>query len=56
MSAAPDRFFVPPYLGHRGWVGRWLDVPGVDTKEIEELTLEAYRLAAPKKLVALLED
>ena len=54
VASEPDRFFVPPYLGHRGWVGLWLDSPGVDWSEVEEIILESYRLAAPKRLVALL--
>ncbi len=45
-----SRFFVPPYLGHRGWVGMWLDSGDVDWEEVEELMVEAYRLTAPKSL------
>jgi predicted DNA-binding protein (MmcQ/YjbR family) len=51
-ASDPDRFFVPPYLGHRGWIGVWLDRPGVDWDEVAELLVEAYRLSAPKRLVA----
>jgi hypothetical protein len=54
-ASQPDRLFVPPYLGHRGWVGMWLDVPGLDWSEAKELMIEAYRLAAPKRLVMALE-
>jgi hypothetical protein len=53
-SSDPDRFFRPPYVGHRGWLGVWLDVP-VDWEEIAELVLDAYRVVAPKKLVAELD-
>ena len=53
-ASEPTRFFIPPYLGHRGWVGMWLDAVDVDWVEVEELMIEAYRLAAPKRLVALL--
>ena len=52
-SADPDRFFRPPF-GGRGWVGMYLDVP-VDWAEARELVVEAYRLVAPKKLVARLD-
>jgi hypothetical protein len=55
-ASQPTHFFVPPYLGHRGWVGMWLDVPELDWVEAKELMIEAYRLAAPKRLVASLED
>ena len=50
----PARFFVPPYVGHRGWLGVWLDVP-VDWQELVEIVTEAYRLVAPRRLLAELE-
>jgi hypothetical protein len=50
VASEPDRFFVPPYLGHRGWVGMWLDLPVVDWSEVQEIMMEAFRLAAPKRL------
>ncbi|WP_341894787.1 MmcQ/YjbR family DNA-binding protein [Ferrovibrio terrae] len=53
VGADPDRFFVPPYLGHKGWVGMWLD-RRVDWREVAELVRRSYRLIAPKKLAALL--
>ena len=52
--AHPERFFVPPYLGPRGWIGLWLDTPPPDWDEVERLVVEAYRLSAPKRLVAQL--
>lgn len=54
VAAHPDRFFVPPYVGHRGWLGVWLDVP-VDWDEIADLLDEAYRRVAPRRLVAELD-
>lgn len=54
MDAEPDRFFVPPYVGHRGWIGVRLDVDP-DWAEIAETVRQSYRLVAPKKLVALLD-
>ena len=53
MRAAPDRFFVPPYVGPSGWVGVYLDA-NCDWKELTDIVREAYRLAAPKKLAAAL--
>jgi hypothetical protein len=50
----PERFFVPAYLGPRGWIGLWLDTPAPDWDEVERLVVEAYRLVAPKRLVAQL--
>jgi hypothetical protein len=54
VASDPERFFVPPYLGHRGWVGLWLDREGVDWDEVADLMVDSYRLTAPKRLVALL--
>ena len=45
----PERYFRPPYVGHRGWLGVYLDVP-VDWDEIEDLVTDAYCLIAPPKL------
>jgi hypothetical protein len=55
VAAAPDRFFVPPYVGGRGWLGVWLDVP-VDWDEIAGLVEDAYRTVAPKRLIARLDE
>jgi hypothetical protein len=54
VAEDPDRFFVPPYVGGRGWLGVYLDVPGVNWAELSEIVREAYRLVAPKRLAALL--
>jgi hypothetical protein len=53
VASAPDRFFVRPYVGHRGWLGMWLDVP-FDAHELREVVVDAYRLVAPKRLLAQL--
>jgi hypothetical protein len=45
VGSAPDRFFRPPYVGHRGWLGVWLDVP-VDWGEITAIVGDAYSLIA----------
>jgi hypothetical protein len=55
IRAAPDTFFRPPYVGHRGWVGVRLDA-GVDWAEVRELCEDAYRLLAPRRLVAVLDS
>lgn len=54
VAEHPDRFFRPPYVGHRGWLGVWLDVP-VDWDEIADFVTDAYRMVAPKKLLAELD-
>ena len=53
VAADPERFFVPPYVGHNGWIGVRLDVP-VDWDELEDLIGESYRMTAPKRLAALI--
>jgi hypothetical protein len=54
-GSAPDRFFRPPYVGHRGWIGIRLD-GDVDWTELAELCADAYRAVAPAKLIALLDE
>jgi hypothetical protein len=54
VGSAPERFFVPPYVGHRGWLGVYLDVP-VDWAEVETLVRDAYRLVAPRRRLAELD-
>jgi hypothetical protein len=54
VAAEPERFFRPPYVGGRGWLGVRLDVD-VDWDEIAELCEDAYRVTAPPRLVALLD-
>jgi hypothetical protein len=51
VKAAPERFFVPPYVGHRGWLGVRLDRE-VDWREIEALVEDAYRLVATRRALA----
>ena len=53
VRTAPDRYFVPPYVGPSGWIGVWLD-GACDWGELAELLRDAYRMTAPKKLVAKL--
>jgi predicted DNA-binding protein (MmcQ/YjbR family) len=55
VKADPDRFFVPPYVGHKGWIGAQLHAD-LDWDEIAELIEESYRMTAPKGLVARLDE
>lgn len=55
VESEPERFFVPPYVGHRGWLGVRLDVD-VDWDEVAAIVEDAYRTVAPRKLVALLDE
>ena len=52
-GAEPGRYFLPPYIGPRGWVGYYVDVDRVDWDEAEDLVRESYLLVAPKKLATL---
>jgi hypothetical protein len=54
IAEEPERFFRPPYVGHRGWLGVRLDGE-VDWAEIREIVVDAYRCIAPEKLIAELE-
>ena len=54
IDAAPGRFFRPPYVGHKGWVGIDLG-PSVDWDEVAWVLESAYRCVASKKLLAELE-
>jgi hypothetical protein len=45
----PVRYFVPPYVGPRGWVGLRLDTPSVDWAEVKDLAFGAYFLTAPDR-------
>lgn len=55
VAEEPDRFYVPPYVGHRGWLGVRLDVD-VDWTEIGEIVTDAYRTVAPRVLTAQLDS
>lgn len=49
VNAAPERFFAPPYVGPKGWVGMWLDARP-DWVEVARLVRRSYTLVAPRKL------
>ena len=53
VHAAPERFFAPPYVGPKGWIGIRLDA-GLDWAEAAELITRSYRMTAPKRLLARL--
>jgi hypothetical protein len=55
VETEPDRFFRPPYVGGRGWIGVRLD-RGIDADELAAICEEAYRVIAPRRLVAVLDE
>jgi hypothetical protein len=54
VDQEPDRFFVPPYVGHRGWLGVRLD-RSLDWDEVAGIVEDAYRTVAIKRLLRLLD-
>lgn len=51
VGADPELFFVPPYVGSKGWIGMRLDAKP-DWNEVAAIVRRSYRLTAPKKLAA----
>jgi hypothetical protein len=60
VAADPARFYLPAYIGPRGWVALRLDQGGdeseIDWNEVEELIAGSYLQAAPKRLAALVRS
>jgi hypothetical protein len=55
INSDPERFFVPKYVGSKGWVGIRLGPgsgPPPDWEEVAEIVFESYAMTAPKRLVA----
>jgi hypothetical protein len=53
VAAQPAKFYMPAYIGPRGWVALRLDVGGLDWNEVAELVVGSYKLIAPKRLALL---
>ena len=53
IAAHPAKYYMPAYVGPRGWVGLRLDVAGVDWNEVAELLVGSYKLVAPNRLALL---
>jgi phosphoribosylglycinamide formyltransferase-1 len=50
VASDPHRFYLPRYVGTRGWVALRLDLQDVDWGEVAELVTDSYRLVAPRRL------
>ncbi len=50
----PKRYYLPAYVGPRGWVALRLDTGEIDWDEVANLVTDSYRLVAPKRLLAQL--
>ena len=55
IDANPRKFYMPAYIGSRGWVALRLDRATVDWSELQELVRGSYEQMAPKKLLKQLE-
>ena len=54
VEMRPETFFVPPYVGPKGWVG--VRVAKVDREEAHELLIEAWRMTATKRAVTAFDE
>jgi predicted DNA-binding protein (MmcQ/YjbR family) len=51
----PAKYYLPAYIGKRGWFGLYLDRGTIDWKEVKNIIELSYRLSAPKTLIALIQ-
>src|SRR5437867_5901344 len=54
VLSEPERFFVPPYVGPRGWIG--VHLQAIDDAHLGAVLRDAYRMVAPKRLAAALGE
>jgi predicted DNA-binding protein (MmcQ/YjbR family) len=53
-TAHPGTYYLPAYMGKRGWFGMYLNRGPIDWIEVKNIVELSYRLAAPKTLVSLM--
>ena len=53
IETEPDRFFYPPYVGHRGWLG--VHLLGCEQAELDAIALDAFKTVAPARVLAQLD-
>ena len=51
----PERYYLPAYIGPRGWFGMRLDIGRINWREVADIVGMSYSLAAPKTLAKLLQ-
>ena len=56
IDSNPQKFYMPAYIGPRGWVALRLDRTTVDWSEVKELIRGSYEQSAPKKFVRQLQS
>jgi hypothetical protein len=50
VAGDPAAYYVPAYVGPKGWVALRLDLPRIDWARVVDLLFDAYRLQAPRRL------
>ncbi len=55
VESDPVRFYLPAYIGPRGWIGLRMDLPKLNLSEVKELILGSYLQLAPKRLASLVD-
>jgi phosphoribosylglycinamide formyltransferase-1 len=55
VQSAPERFYLPAYIGSRGWIALRMDRATLNWTEVKELIHGSYIQTAPKRLVSLLK-
>ena len=55
VESGPDRFYLPAYIGSRGWIALRMDRAGLNWTEVKELVHGSYLQMAPKKLCSLVK-
>ena len=55
VASDPKRFYLPAYIGPKGWVALRLDLEEIDWDEVRELVVHSYLRTAPKRLAALVD-
>lgn len=52
----PERFYLPAYIGPRGWFGLRLDRGAIDWREVKNLVELSYGFAAPRSLAKIVQN
>jgi predicted DNA-binding protein (MmcQ/YjbR family) len=55
LGAAPGRYYSPPYVGNKGWIGAHLD-RNTNWDELAALVEDSFRLVAPRRIAAKLDE
>jgi predicted DNA-binding protein (MmcQ/YjbR family) len=56
VRSDPERFYLPAYMAHQGWIGLRVDVLPIDWDLVATVMIEGFRLQAAKKLLAMLDE